>query len=52
MGYHIVTGARIKFPVLPIAFNVDYKWTWTGENDYGDDTNNFGMIKGSASIYF
>ena len=52
IGYHIVTGARIKFPVLPIAFNVDYKWTWTEENDYGDTTNNFGMIKGSASIYF
>ena len=52
MGYHCVTGARIKFPVLPIAFNIDYKWTWTEENDYGDPTNNFGMIKGSASIYF
>lgn len=52
IGYHVVTGARIKFPVLPIAFNVDYKWTWTDENDYGDPTNNFGMIKGSASIYF
>ena len=52
MGYHIVTGTRIKFPVLPLAFNIDYKWTWTDENDYGDPTNNFGMIKGSASIYF
>ena len=52
MGYHIVTGARIKFPVLPIAFNVDYKYTWTEENDYGDPTNNFGMFKGSVSIYF
>ena len=52
VGYHVVTGARIKFPVLPLAFNVDYKWTWTDENDYGDPTNNFGMIKGSASIYF
>ena len=52
IGYHIVTGARIKFPVLPLAFNIDYKWTWADENDYGDPTNNFGMIKGSASIYF
>ncbi|MCK4979033.1 MAG: hypothetical protein KAS62_01490 [Candidatus Delongbacteria bacterium] len=52
MGWHIVTGARIKFPVLPIAFNVDYKYTWTEENDYGDPTNNFGLIKGSASLYF
>ncbi|MCK5760130.1 MAG: hypothetical protein KAH33_02470 [Candidatus Delongbacteria bacterium] len=52
MGYHIVTGARIKFPVLPVAFNVDYKYTWTEENDYGDPTNNFGMFKGSVSLYF
>lgn len=52
IGYHIVTGFRIKPPVLPIAINVDYKWNWTEENDYGDPTNNFGLIKGSLSMYF
>ena len=52
MGYHILTGFRIKPPVIPIAFNIDYKYTRTKKNDYGDDTNNFGLIKGSLSIYF
>ncbi|MBN2788572.1 MAG: hypothetical protein JXR69_00120 [Candidatus Delongbacteria bacterium] len=52
MGYHFVTGFRIKPPVLPVAINIDYKWTWTEENDYGDPTNNFGLIKGSLSMYF
>ncbi len=52
MGYHFVTGAQIKFPVLPISFNVDYKYVATPENDYGDKTNNFSVIKGSMNLYF
>jgi hypothetical protein len=51
MGFHFVAGARVKFPVLPISFNVDYKYVSTPENDYGDDTNKFSVIKGSLNFY-
>jgi len=51
MGFHFVTGAQVKFPVLPLSFNVDYKYVSTPENDYGDDTNKFGVIKGSINFY-
>ncbi|GEM_PF-1528277 len=51
MGFHFVAGAQVKFPVMPLSFNVDYKYVSTPENDYGDDTNKFGVIKGSINFY-
>lgn len=51
MGFHFVAGAQVKFPVLPLSFNVDYKYVSTPENDYGDETNKFGVIKGSINFY-
>jgi len=50
-GYHIVGGIQMKLPAVPISFNVDYKYVMTPENDYGDPTNNFGVIKGSINFY-
>ncbi|HXK49752.1 MAG TPA: hypothetical protein PKW56_04740 [Clostridiales bacterium] len=51
MGFHFVTGAQIKFPVIPLSFNVDYKYVSTPENDYSDETNKFSVIKGSINFY-
>ena len=51
-GTHFVAGMQLKIPVMPVSFNVDYKYVMTAENDYGDDTNNFGVIKGSLNLYF
>ncbi len=51
MGFHFVTGAQIKFPMIPLSFNVDYKYVSTPENDYGDETNKFSVIKGSINFY-
>ncbi|HAQ61740.1 TPA: hypothetical protein DCR49_07065 [Candidatus Delongbacteria bacterium] len=51
IGYHFVAGMQLKLPALPIAFNVDYKYVSTPENDYGDPTNDFSVIKGSLSFY-
>lgn len=51
IGYHFVAGMQLKIPAMPIAFNVDYKYVSTPENDYGDTTNKFGVIKGSLSFY-
>jgi len=51
-GGHFVAGVRIKPPVIPIAINVDYKHTFTAENDYGDNTNKFGTLKAGLSLYF
>ncbi|HQO08483.1 MAG TPA: hypothetical protein PLK90_00630 [Clostridiales bacterium] len=50
-GYHAVAGVQLKIPALPVAFNVDYKYVSTPENDYGDATNEFSIIKGSLSFY-
>lgn len=50
-GGHIVAGVKIKPPAIPLAFNIDYKHTFTPENDYKDETNNFGTVKVSASFY-
>lgn len=51
MGFHFVAGAQVKFPVIPLSFNVDYKYVSTPENDYGDETNKFSVIKGSINFY-
>jgi hypothetical protein len=51
IGYHFVAGMQLKIPVMPVAFNVDYKYVSTPENDYGDPTNDFSVIKGSLSFY-
>jgi hypothetical protein len=51
-GTHLVAGMRLKIPVLPVSFNVDYKYVMTPENGYKDETNNFSVIKGSLNLYF
>lgn len=51
-GGHFVAGIKVKPPVIPIAINVDYKYTMTGENDYKDKTNKFSTIKAGLSLYF
>ncbi|MBN1969986.1 MAG: outer membrane beta-barrel protein [Candidatus Delongbacteria bacterium] len=44
-------GVRIKVPVAPISFNIDYRYVITPENDYKDETNKFSTIKGSLNFY-
>jgi hypothetical protein len=51
-GTHFVAGMQLKIPVMPVSFNVDYKYVMTPENDYKDETNNFSVIKGSLNLYF
>lgn len=50
-GGHIVAGAKIKPPVIPLSINVDYKYNFTPENDYKDKTNKFSTIKASLNFY-
>ncbi|MBU4485423.1 MAG: hypothetical protein KKD38_00715 [Candidatus Delongbacteria bacterium] len=50
-GYHFVAGIQLKLPVMPVSLNVDYKYVVTPENDYKDETNKFGVIKGSLNFY-
>lgn len=51
-GTHLVAGMQLKIPVMPVSFNVDYKYVMTPENDYKDETNDFSVIKGSLNLYF
>ena len=50
-GGHFVVGARIKPPVIPFSFNIDYKHYFLPKNDYGDDTSSFGQIKAGMNFY-
>jgi len=50
-GGHIVAGAKIKPPVIPLSINLDYKYNFTPENDYKDKTNKFSTIKASLNFY-
>lgn len=50
-GGHVGIGTMIDIPVLPISFNIDYRYTMTEENKYGDETNNFSTIRGSLNFY-
>lgn len=51
-GGHIVVGAKVKPPVIPLAFTLDYKHKFTAENDYGDPTNSFGTIRLGVGLEF
>ncbi len=51
-GMHLVAGVRVKPPVIPLAVNLDYKYLFLPENDYGDDTDRFGQVKLGLSFYF
>jgi len=50
-GGHIVAGAKIKPPVIPLSINIDYKYNFTPENDYKDKTNKFSTVKASLNFY-
>ncbi|PID31206.1 MAG: hypothetical protein CR982_00065 [Candidatus Cloacimonadota bacterium] len=50
-GAHFGVGTMIDIPVLPISLNVDYRYTITKENEYGDETSNFSTIRGSLNFY-
>jgi hypothetical protein len=40
-GGHLLAGAKFKIPVLPFSLRAEGRYYFVGENDFGDDTNNF-----------
>ena len=50
-GGHLLAGFKINPPALPFNFGGDYKYTFTPENSYKDDTNNFGTVKFYFNFY-
>lgn len=50
-GGHFVVGAKIKPPVIPFSFNIDYRHNFIPENDYGDETSSLGQIKVGMNFY-